>query len=138
MDVTLAVLADASNVSREGKLNILGIFDRIWTKDFPAVHPVAQLVMRFECGPAEFGTQKDIKIVVVDADGSQVASMDAKLSIGVEQKQPRLKMDLSLPIQNMRFESPGQYAISILVSGEEKASIPLAIAQRPSTSEEGQ
>ena len=64
--------------------------------------------------------------------------MDAKLGIEVEQKQPRLKMDFSLAIQNMRFESPGQYAISILVSGEEKASIPLAVAQRPSTSEEGQ
>ena len=135
MDVTLAVLADYSNVSREGKLNIMGIFDRIWAKSFPAVHPVAQLIMRFECGPAEFGTEKEIKIVVLDADGGQVASVNGKISIGAEQKDPRLKMDHSLPLRNMRFEAPGRYAISILVSGEEKTSIPLTVAEIPKPEE---
>ena len=134
MDVSFAVLADYSNVSTEGKLNIMGIFDHIWAKSFPSIHPYAQLIMRFECGPAEFGTQKDIKIVILDEDGAQISSLDGKINIDAEQKRPHVKVDHSLRIQNMRFESPGQYAISILVSGEEKISIPLTIEQLPAES----
>ena len=137
MDVELAVLADYSNVSKEGKLNIMGIFDRIWAKSFPAVHPSAQLIMRFECGGAEYGTQKDIKIVTVNEDGKQISSLDGELDIASEQNQPRLKIDHSLTLMNMRFESPGQYAISILVSGEEKASIPLSVVELSAESKEG-
>ena len=138
MDVSLVVLADYSNVSQEGKLNIMGIFGRISAKSFPYVHPSAQLIMRFECGAAEYGTQKDIKIVTVNEDGKQISSLDGKLGIASEQNQPRLKIDQSLTLRNMRFESPGQYAISILVSGEEKASIPLSVVQRSAESKEGQ
>ena len=107
MNVSFAVLADYSNVSTEGKLNIMGIFEHIWAKSFPAVHPSAQLIMRFECGPAEFGTQKDIKIVVLDEDGAQISSMDGKINIGAEQERPHLRVDHRLQMQNMRFESPG-------------------------------
>ena len=55
MDVTLAVLADHANVSDQGKLNILGIFDRILASNFPAVHPQLHPVLRFSASPAERG-----------------------------------------------------------------------------------
>ena len=48
MRVSLALLADYSNVSREGKLNILGIFDTIYAPRFPTTHAHLQLVVRFE------------------------------------------------------------------------------------------
>ena len=38
MDVSLARLADAANTSRDGKLNLLGIFDAIQA---PALRPSA-------------------------------------------------------------------------------------------------
>ena len=50
MHVKVALLADYSNVSREGKLNILGIFDTIYAPTFPTTHPHMQLVIRFEGG----------------------------------------------------------------------------------------
>ena len=52
MDVTLALLADAANVSQDGKLNILGIFNGLGAAAFPATHPSMHLVLRFEASRA--------------------------------------------------------------------------------------
>ena len=51
MELTLALLADYANISREGKLNIMGIFEQIFALSFPAVHAQLQLVLRLESSP---------------------------------------------------------------------------------------
>ena len=48
MRVPLAVLADYANVTTDGKLNIMGIFNRIFASALPVVHPQMRLVMRFQ------------------------------------------------------------------------------------------
>ena len=50
MHVTFALFADAANLSQEGKLNILGVFDALQVGSLPAVHPRATLVLRFKAG----------------------------------------------------------------------------------------
>jgi len=52
MEVVLAVLADYANVSQEGKLNIMGIFDIISSEKFPTFHPEMKLVVQFEASIA--------------------------------------------------------------------------------------
>ena len=54
MQVKLALLADYANVTAEGKLNILGIFDRINVVGVPAVHPQMHFILRLEAHPAEW------------------------------------------------------------------------------------
>jgi len=39
MRVSFALFADAANLSQEGKLNILGVFDALQVATLPAVHP---------------------------------------------------------------------------------------------------
>jgi hypothetical protein len=46
MQVPLALLADHANVSAEGKLNLMGAFDVINARRFPAVHAQMHLVFR--------------------------------------------------------------------------------------------
>ncbi|MGB3906069.1 MAG: hypothetical protein WBB22_14235, partial [Anaerolineae bacterium] len=70
MKMTLALLADYANVSQEGKLNIMGIFDRIFTRAFPTAHPEMRLVMRFEFGAAELGRERRLEVKTLDADGA--------------------------------------------------------------------
>ncbi len=75
MNVAFALLADAANVSREGKLNILGAFDRIYGSKFPLTWPRMMLVMRFVVSAAEYGTEKSIEIVTLDADNSHTPEL---------------------------------------------------------------
>jgi hypothetical protein len=39
MHVSFALFADAANLSQEGKLNILGVFDAVQVATMPTVHP---------------------------------------------------------------------------------------------------
>src|SRR6266516_3887748 len=65
MEVKLALLADGANVSREGKLNLLGIFDTLFARSFPTTHPQMQLVIRFEAAAQEAGSTRQVEIQLV-------------------------------------------------------------------------
>lgn len=130
MNVTLAVLADYSNITREGKLNILGIFDVILARNFPAVHHSMQLVMRFEAPRSEVGTNKNVQVRLIDVDGNQIFEIGAQFALA--QGTPAetvIKSNHMLNLNNLVFQRPGDYAFHILVNGEEKNSVPLKVVQ---------
>ena len=129
MEVAFALLADAANVSREGKLNILGAFDRIYGTKFPLHWPRMVLVTRFEASAAEFGSEKSLEIVTMDADGKQLGKASGKMKIGEGRSGRQIKINHVLPM-GMTFPAAGEYSIEILVNGEPKATVPLEVVQR--------
>ena len=69
MQIPLAFLADEANVSQEGKLNVLGIFDRIAGAGFPLVHPRMVYVFRLQAEYADAGRVLPIRVRLLDEDG---------------------------------------------------------------------
>ena len=57
MKIPMALLADEANVSQEGKLNVLGVFDRIAAAGFPTVHPKMVFVFRVQAEYADAGRE---------------------------------------------------------------------------------
>ena len=137
MDVAFVLLADAANISREGKLNILGSFDRIHGSKFPLTWPRMVLVTRFIASPAEYGTEKTIEIVTLDADGKKLGTATGKMVLPAGQAGRELKINHVLPM-TMTFPAPGQYSIEVLVNGEPKAAAPLEVVQREEKKQNGQ
>ena len=131
MDIAFALLADAANISREGKLNILGAFDRIYGAKFPLTWPRMMLVTRFVASPAEYGTEKSLEIVTLDADGKRLGTASGKMKVPQGQGGRPLKINHVVPM-TMTFPSAGQYSIEILVNGEPKAAVPLEVVLRES------
>ncbi len=129
MDVSFALLADAANVSREGKLNILGAFDRVHGSQFPLTWPRMVLVTRFIASAAEYGQEKSLEIVTLDADGKRLGGATGKMRVPEGQPGRQLKINHVLPM-TVTFPSPGQYSVEILVNGEPKATVPLDVVQR--------
>lgn len=123
------MLADAANISREGKLNILGAFDRIYGTKFPLHWPRMVLVTRFEASAAEFGSEKSLEIITMDADGKKLGKASGKMKIGEGRTGRQIKINHVLPM-GMTFPAPGEYSIEILVNGESKATVPLEVVQR--------
>jgi hypothetical protein len=62
MDVTLAVIADQAIQAADGKLSIIGIFQEIKARAFPAVHPQATIVLILRASPAEAGERKRLTV----------------------------------------------------------------------------
>ena len=118
MRVKIALLADYSNVSREGKLNILGIFDTLYAGSFPTVHPHMQLVIRFEAEPAEVGSTRQIEV-------------QGTLTVQPSELGEIVRAEHILTLNNVTFEQPGRYAFQIVLDGRTEATVPLRVETIP-------
>lgn len=130
MEVRMAFLADAANVTDSGKLNVLGIFNNVYAETFPYQHPHMQCVVQFEAGAAEFGKTKEIEISLVTSDGKVVGTMKGQVQVPKPEAGSRASVELVLGLNNVPFESPGAYEFSVLVGGEQKWSIPIHAVER--------
>ena len=129
MEVKLAVLADYSNISKEGKLNLLGIFDVIRARSFPAVHRNMQLVMILEAPSSEANTDKNVQVRLMDADGKRIFEVSAQLKLAQPPPGEVIKSPQILNLNNIPFDRPGDYAFCILINGEEKGRVRLKLVK---------
>ena len=127
MDVALAVLADSANVSREGKLNLLGIFNAIFIKSFPAVHPSMYLVMNFEMANVEAGRIKEIELVFSGPDGNKLGSITGKLVVPKGDPGYPTQVGHVIPLPPLKFDKPGDYAFNVMINGDPKKSLSLRV-----------
>ena len=58
MHISFAVFADAANLSQEGKLNILGVFDALQVAMLPTIHPRTHFVVRLKASGDDIGQHK--------------------------------------------------------------------------------
>jgi hypothetical protein len=65
----MAVLADEANVSQEGKLNLMGIFDRIAAATFPVLHPRMVFAFRVEAEFGDAGRAFPVRVTLEDDEG---------------------------------------------------------------------
>ena len=130
MDIPLAVICDAANVSLEGKMNILGNFATINASKFPTRHPQMNLVLRMEASPAEIGMKKHLEVVIIDPDGERVSGFTVEFEIPEAQVAGEpVGMQTVLSIRDTVFPRPGRYSIEVIVNQETKAHVPLTILQ---------
>lgn len=130
MHVTLAVLADYANVTGDGKLNILGIFDRMNVNALPAVHPQMNLVLRLEAHSAERDRSHPVEIRLHDPDGQTVFEIKGEI---VPQGEPghAISTNQILTLNNLQLARPGDYTFTVFVNNDLKAEIPLLVEFGP-------
>jgi Family of unknown function (DUF6941) len=129
MRVTFAVLADAANTTREGKLNIMGIFDSIQAKEIPVIHPQMQLVIRFEADSAESGKAQNVEVHLMDEDGKKLFVLRGDFTMGPGRPGEAIGSNHILTINMLKFERPGDYEFKILINGALKKEVPLKVLQ---------
>jgi hypothetical protein len=133
VQVRLALLADAANVSREGKLNVLGVFDTIYARQFPTMHPHMALVLRLEAGPAEAGRPHDVHVELVAPDATVLVRVPGTVTLGARETGEPVAFDHVLGFVNTAFAAPGRYTIRVAVDGTVAATLPLRIETAPVT-----
>ena len=135
MNIQVAVLCDAAT-DDNGKLNLLGAFDTIYTQQLPAVHPQCSIALRMAFSKIEEGSHK-LKMNFVDEDGKLVMpSIDIPVDVNIPNELNFLVRNFVINIQQLKFEQPGQYSIDVAVDGRHETSIPLLV--RHQTNKQGQ
>lgn len=126
MQVKLSLLADYANVTAEGKLNILGIFDRIRVHDLPVVHPQMHLILRLEAHPAERDRSHGVEIRLHDPDGETVFEVRGDVVPHGEIGQS-IATNQILTLNNLQLNKSGGYTFLVLVNNDLKAEVPLDV-----------
>ncbi len=131
MEVSLALLADYSNVSREGKLNILGIFTQLRSHKVPAQHPSLQLVIQFNPAMADRGREHQIEISCMGPDGGE-RIFELKGSFVIPSHSGSStppNVSQILDIKNLTFKEFGGHTFAIFVDNDLKAQVPVDVIQ---------
>ena len=128
MEVDLALLADAATIDGSGKLNILGIFDRLTTSAFPTRHPRLSLVLRFSAGVQEVG-KHEVAITLKGPEGKQLVRIDGEMNLapGPSGTGGAVLVPHILNMDGLIFPASGRYAFDVRVDGEHHVSIPLTV-----------
>jgi len=128
MEIDLALLADAATIDSSGKLNVLGVFDRISASAFPAQHGRMAMVLRFAAPFPEAGSH-ELGIRLSGPDGGEVLRLDGemKLAPGPRSAGGGVKVPHVLNLDGIVFTRPGQYNFDVTVDGQHHVSIPLTV-----------
>ncbi|MDE2657750.1 MAG: hypothetical protein OSB61_09840 [Verrucomicrobiota bacterium] len=135
MDIQVAVLCDAAT-DYKGKLNLLGTFNSVHTRELPANYPQCSIVLRVVFKLVEEGSHK-LRINFVDEDGKFVMpSIELPFEVKVPENDSFAYRNFILNIQRLKFEKFGQHAVDIAIDGRQEASIPLEVKQIPGQGKE--
>jgi len=129
IEPTLAVLADCANVSQEGKINIMGIFEFIRTNKLPVVHPQMQLVIVLRGDSGDANREHQLALELIDEDGRKIFGMEGKMKFGSPPQGQDVRLNQIIQLNNIRFEKAGRYDFKIMINNEVRGSVPLGIIE---------
>ena len=126
MDIDLALLADAATIDGSGKLNILGVFDRIQVQGFPARHGRISLILRFTGSLRDSG-RHDLRISFRAPSGEEVLGMEGALQLGAAPVGEGLLIPHVINFDGVVFQQPGRYAFDVFLDGAHQVAVPLQV-----------
>ena len=126
MQVSFALFADAANLSQEGKLNVLGVFDALQVGSLPAVHPRAHLVVHLKGTLTDVG-RHTVTLRWINPRGNELWTSTGELNVG----QPPTgitEMDLPLIAQiDLPIDGAGGYRMTISLDERQSTEVPVQV-----------
>jgi hypothetical protein len=128
MNIEAFLLCDAAT-EQQGKLNVLGAFDNIGSKNVPAIHPACAVVARIRFEKIEEGSHP-IRINIIDEDGKQIGpNLQGNINVNIGDDVDSSVANIILNIQRIKFEKYGQYRIDIAIDNQIKGSLPFHVRE---------
>lgn len=130
MHISFAVFADGANLSQEGKLNVLGVFDALHVGGFPSVHPRTHFVVRLK-GSAEDTGPHNLAFSWVNPAGEPLWSSDGELNVAPGPN-PAYEMDLPIiAVIDLPLNMPGLYTMKVSLDSTPTAEVRLHVSGAP-------
>jgi hypothetical protein len=126
MHLSFALFADAANLSQEGKLNILGVFDAVQVAALPTIHPRAHLVVRLKAAREDVGAHT-ISLHWLNPSGEELWTSSGELNIGAP---PTGLGEMDMPIIaaiDLPLDRPGTYVMRVQLDGTTKGDVRLVV-----------
>ena len=129
MKIPVALLADEANISQEGKLNILGAFDRIAAARYPTLHPRMVFVFRVHAEYADAGERFPTRVRLMDEDGATLFEANGELTAPKLLPGEFTTANQLFSLVGVRFPRPGHYKFVLNVGNLPPHETPLRLIQ---------
>jgi hypothetical protein len=113
MKIPMALIADEANVSQEGKLNVLGVFDRIAAGSYPMIHPKMVFVFRIEADHGDSGRAVPVRVRLMDMAGGILFEAGGEIVAPAVEPGDFATAHQLFVLHGIRFETPGMYRFVI-------------------------
>ena len=124
--MSFALFADAANLSQEGKLNVLGVFDALQVATLPAIHPRAHLVVHLKGTAIDIG-EYTVTFRWLSPSGQELWNSSGDLNVGAPPPGVT-EMDLPLIAQlDLPMDAGGSYTMAIAIDGEHTADVKIQV-----------
>jgi hypothetical protein len=128
-DIEYAFLADAAETQPGQKFHVLGGgVSRIGARTFPVRHPHIALVLGLLVTAPEVDREHEIRFVLLDPDGGEVAGATGSLVARGHGDGRDAILTFSIERWNVSVPAPVDYSFRILVNGSERKRLPLVVA----------
>ena len=128
MKIELLALADFA-ADYGGKLSVIGIFDTIFARQMPAVHPHCCLAVKLRFDKEEEG-QKRLRLAICDDDGKLVLpAMEIPIQVSMPPDSETNTIQVVANIAGMKVDAFGEYSIDLELDGRHEGSSPLFVRQ---------
>ena len=119
-----SVLCDDVRREDNGKFMLIGLFETIGSAVFPAVHPKLYVMNCWCSGIGKFKQKtrllKTDNVKLIEDEETEFNLIDLKA-----------KHRIVARFNNLCFDSPGEYAVEVLLNGELKVRYPLIVENSP-------
>ncbi|HEU0052055.1 MAG TPA: hypothetical protein VFQ39_02715 [Longimicrobium sp.] len=131
MKIPMAFLADEANISQEGKLNVLGVFDRIGAGAFPVVHPRMVFAFRVQAEYADSGQRFPVQVRLLDEDGAVLFEANGEIAAPIVPPGEFMTANQVFTLVGAQFARPGIYKFVVTMGGVEAHETPFLVSTPP-------
>jgi hypothetical protein len=125
----MAFLADEANVSQEGKLNVMGVFDRITAGSFPVAHPKMVFAFRLQAEFPDSGRLFPVRVRLMDEDGGTVFEANGEITAPVVPPGEFITANQMFALVGVQFPRAGLYKFVVTVGDLTPHETPFAVTQ---------
>lgn len=124
MEIEIFTLCDFAQ-DNYSKLTIVGTFDSINAKQFPANHPSCSVASRLRFSNKETG-EHDFKLRLIDAEGKEIIQpIQGNINIQPPANGQMSTINFVVNFNQLQFAKPGRYSFEMYIDGDWKSGLPL-------------
>jgi hypothetical protein len=129
MELLTILAADYANVSKEGKLNVMGIFNDIFAENFPCRQPSMYLIVKLQAELGEYDEDRTLTIKLLDEDGNELMKLTGPMKMQKPAGGRRPEANAILRINDLIFKNPGRYEFRVFVDKDSKGSLTINVTK---------
>jgi hypothetical protein len=128
MEIEIFTLCDFAQ-DNNSKLTIVGTFDSINAKQFPAQHSACSVACRLRFAAKEVG-EHSFTLRLIDSTGKEmIQPIEGNINIQASNKAQVVSINLVANFAQLQFPKADRYAFELYVDGDWKSGLPLFLNQ---------